>query len=180
MTKKRQKNGKSDENHDLDINHDIDKQLDESIDVADENQEINELKDKLLRSRAELENFKKRHETEIEKPLKFGVESLLVELVSVIDNLERAISSFSKDSNQEDIEGIDLTLKSFESTLEKFNMRPINPLNENFNPEQHEAVGTVKQNDSEENSVIEVLQRGWQLHNRTVRPARVIVVKNEE
>ena len=180
MTKKRQKNGKSDENHDLDINHDIDKQLDESIDVADENQEINELKDKLLRSRAELENFKKRHETEIEKALKFGVESLLVELVSVIDNLERAISSFSKDSNQEDIEGIDLTLKSFESTLEKFNMRPINPLNENFNPEQHEAVGTVKQNDSEENSVIEVLQRGWQLHNRTVRPARVIVVKNEE
>jgi len=180
MTKKRQKNGKSDENHDLDINHDVDKQLDESIDVADENQEINELKDKLLRSRAELENFKKRHETEIEKALKFGVESLLVELVSVIDNLERAISSFSKDSNQEDIEGIDLTLKSFESTLEKFNMRPINPLNENFNPEQHEAVGTVKQNDSEENSVIEVLQRGWQLHNRTVRPARVIVVKNEE
>ena len=180
MTKKRQKNGKSDENHDLDINHDVDKQLDESIDVADENQEINELKEKLLRSRAELENFKKRHETEIEKALKFGVESLLVELVSVIDNLERAISSFSKDSNQEDIEGVDLTLKSFESTLEKFNMRPINPLNENFNPEQHEAVGTVKQNDSEENSVIEVLQRGWQLHNRTVRPARVIVVKNEE
>ena len=180
MTKKRQKNGKSDENHDLDINHDVDKQLDESIDVADENQEINELKDKLLRSRAELENFKKRHETELEKALKFGVESLLVELVSVIDNLERAISSFSKDSNQEDIEGIDLTLKSFESTLEKFNMRPINPLNENFNPEQHEAVGTVKQKNSEENSVIEVLQRGWQLHNRTVRPARVIVVKNEE
>ena len=104
----------------------------------------------------------------------------MVELVSVIDNLERAISSFSKDSNHEDREGIDLTLKSFESTLEKFNMRPINPLNENFNPEQHEAVGTVKQNDSEENSVIEVLQRGWQLHNRTVRPARVIVVKNEE
>ena len=174
MTKKRQKNGKSD------TNHDVDKQLDESTAVADENQEINELNDKLLRSRAELENFKKRHETEIEKALKFGVESLLVELVSVIDNLERAISSFSKDSNQEDIEGVDLTLKSFESTLEKFNMRPINPLNENFNPEQHEAVGTVKQQDSEENSVIEVLQRGWQLHNRTVRPARVIVVKNEE
>ena len=180
MTKKKQKNGKSDENHDLDIDHDVDKQLDESLAVADENQEINELNDKLLRSRAELENFKKRHETEIEKALKFGVESLLVELVSVIDNLERAISSFSNDSNQEDIEGIDLTLKSFESTLEKFNMRPINPLNENFNPEQHEAVGTVKQQDSEENSVIEVLQRGWQLHNRTVRPARVIVVKNEE
>ena len=180
MTKKRHKNGKSDENHDVDLNQDFDEQLDESIATADDNQEINELNDKLLRSRAELENFKKRHETEIEKALKFGVETLLVELVSVIDNLERAISSFSKDSNQEDIEGIDLTLKSFESTLEKFNMRPINPLNKNFNPEQHEAVGTVKQKDSEENSVIEVLQRGWQLHNRTVRPARVIVVKNEE
>ena len=180
MTKKRHKNGKSDENHDVDLNQDVDEQLDESIIVADDNQEINELNDKLLRSRAELENFKKRHETEIEKALKFGVETLLVELVSVIDNLERAISSFSKDSNQEDIEGIDLTLKSFESTLEKFNMRPINPLNENFNPEQHEAVGAVKQKGSEENSVIEVLQRGWQLHNRTVRPARVIVVKNEE
>ena len=180
MTKKRHKSGKFDENHELDSSHDADVQLDESIAIDDDNQEIKELNDKLLRSRAELENFKKRHETEVEKALKFGVESLLVELVSVIDNLERAISSFSKDSNQEDREGIDLTLKSFESTLEKFNMRPINPLNENFNPEQHEAVGTVKQNDSEENSVIEVLQRGWQLHNRTVRPARVIVVKNEE
>ena len=180
MTKKRHKSGKFDENHELDSSHDADVQLDESIAIDDDNQEIKELNDKLLRSRAELENFKKRHETEDEKALKIGVESLLVELVSVIDNLERAISSFSKDSNQEDREGIDLTLKSFESTLEKFNMRPINPLNENFNPEQHEAVGTVKQNDSEENSVIEVLQRGWQLHNRTVRPARVIVVKNEE
>ena len=180
MTKKRHKSGKFDENHELDSSHDADVQLDESIAIDDDNQEIKELNDKLLISRAELENFKKRHETEVEKALKFGVESLLVELVSVIDNLERAISSFSKDSNQEDREGIDLTLKSFESTLEKFNMRPINPLNENFNPEQHEAVGTVKQNDSEENSVIEVLQRGWQLHNRTVRPARVIVVKNEE
>ena len=104
MTKKRQKNGNSDENHDLDFSDDADEQLDESMAVADDNQEINELNDKLLRSRAELENFKKRHETEIEKALKFGVESLLVELVSVIDNLERAISSFSKDSNQEDIE----------------------------------------------------------------------------
>ena len=180
MTKKRHKNGKTDVNHDLDSSNDADVQLDESIAMDDDNEEINELNDKLLRSRAELENFKKRHETEVEKALKFGVESLLVELVSVIDNLERDISSFSKDSNQEDIEGIDLTLKSFESTLEKFNMRPINPLNENFNPEQHEAVGTVKQKNSEENSVIEVLQRGWQLHNRNVRPARVIVVKNEE
>jgi len=180
MTNKKQKKSKSDANLDFDLNHDSDEQLDESIVVADDNQEINELNDKLLRSRAELENFKKRHETEIEKALKFGVESLLVELVPVIDNLERAISSFSKDSNQEDREGIDLTLKSFESTLEKFNMRPINPVSESFNPEQHEAVGTLKQKDSEENSVIEVLQRGWQLHNRTVRPARVIVVKNEE
>ena len=180
MTNKKQKKSKSDANLDFDLNHDSDEQLDESIVVADDNQEINELNDKLLRSRAELENFKKRHETEIEKALKFGVESLLVELVPVIDNLERAISSFSKDANQEDREGIDLTLKSFESTLEKFNMRPINPESESFNPEQHEAVGTLKQKDSEENSVIEVLQRGWQLHNRTVRPARVIVVKNEE
>ena len=63
MTKKRHKNGKSDENHDVDLNQDADVQLDESLVIADDNQEINELNDKLLRSRAELENFKKRHET---------------------------------------------------------------------------------------------------------------------
>ena len=180
MTKTKQKNGKSTKDSNLDLSLEAENEFDESTTEADQNQEIDELSDKLLRSQAELENFKKRHDSEIEKALKFGVESLLVELVSVIDNLERAISSFSEDSSQEDKEGIDLTLKSFESTLEKFNMRPINPLNEKFNPEQHEAVGTLKQKDSEENCVIEVLQRGWQLHDRTVRPARVIVVKNEE
>ena len=97
MTKKRQKNGNSDENHDLDFSDDADEQLDESMAVADDNQEINELNDKLLRSRAELENFKKRHETEIEKALKFGVESLLVQLFSGIDNHYMEISRFSKD-----------------------------------------------------------------------------------
>ena len=100
------------------------------------------------------------------------------ELLPVIDNLEHAINNFGDDSRSKDREGIELTLKSFESALDKFNMLPINPLGEEFNPEMHEAVSIQPDKDLEDNQISNVLQRGWQVHERVVRPARVIVVKN--
>ena len=139
---------------------------------------IAELEDKLLRSRAEIENLSRRHLVDLEKAHKYGVENLLSELLPVIDNLEHAVNNFGDDSRSEDREGIELTLKSFESALDKFNMIPINPLGEEFNPEMHEAVSIQPDKDLEDNQISNVLQRGWQVHERVVRPARVIVVKN--
>ena len=160
-----------------DVSHD-DETLVESEDIVDHANLIAELEDKLLRARAEVENLGRRHSIDLEKAHKYGVENLLSELLPVIDNLEHAINNFSDDSQSEDREGIELTLKSFESALDKFNMIPINPLGEEFNPKTHEAVSIQPDKDLEDNKISNVLQRGWQVHERVVRPARVIVVKN--
>ena len=101
---------------------------------------VAELESALLRSAADLDNAMKRSILEVDRAHKYGVEKLLNELLPVIDNLEQALLNLSENSSSEDKEGIELTLKSFESALDKFGMRPIYPVNEDFNPEKHEAV----------------------------------------
>ena len=139
---------------------------------------IQSLEDSLLRSRADLDNALKRNVADIEKAHKYGVERLLNELLPVVDNLEHAIVNFSSDSSQEDKEGVELTLKSFEAALDKFGIRPINPVNESFDPIKHEAVMTAKDPKRKNNEIENIFQRGWELHERVVRPARVSVIKN--
>ncbi len=95
-----------------------------------------ELEKSVLRANADLDNAIKRTVNEVEKAHKYGVEKLLIELLPVIDNLEHALNNLSKDATKEDKEGIKLTLKSFESALDKFGMIPIYPVNEEFNPEK--------------------------------------------
>ena len=131
-----------------------------------------------MRSRAEIENLSRRHLVDLEKAHKYGVENLLSELLPVIDNLEHAINNFGDDSRSEDREGIELTLKSFESALDKFGISPIYPINEDFDPIQHEAVSVVKDEKHADNKIVEVMQKGWRLHERVIRPARVVVIKN--
>ena len=77
-----------------------------------------------------------------------------------------------------DKEGIELTLKSFESALDKFGISPIYPISEGFDPIKHEAVSVVKNKKHADNMIVEVMQKGWSLHERTIRPARVVVIKN--
>ena len=139
---------------------------------------IADLEEALLRSRAELDNAFKRNISDVEKAHKYGVERLLNELLPVVDNLEHALNNFSKNSTNEDKEGVELTLKSFESALDKFGIRPIYPVNEYFDPVKHEAVMTSKDSDKENNEIENIFQRGWELHDRVVRPARVSVIKN--
>ena len=139
---------------------------------------IEVLESALLRSSADLDNAIKRSIMEVDKAHKYGVEKLLNELLPVIDNLENALNNFSDKTSVEDKEGIELTLKSFESALDKFGMRPIYPVNEDFNPEKHEAVTMTKDKNKNDNEVGEVFQRGWELHQRVIRPARVTVIKN--
>ena len=152
---------------------------DEEATVSDSPEDkIKELEEALLRSRAELDNAFKRNVSDIEKAHKYGVERLLNELLPVVDNLEHALNNFSKDSTKDDKEGVELTLKSFESALDKFGIRPIYPINENFDPIKHEAVMTSQDPKKENNEIENIFQRGWELHDRVVRPARVSVIKN--
>jgi molecular chaperone GrpE len=169
----------------IDVEESFKEGIDSSIDSIEENPEIlsaeekiKDLEEALLRSRAELDNAFKRNTADIEKAHKYGVERLLHELLPVVDNLEHALNNFSKDSTKEDKEGVELTLKSFESALDKFGIRPIYPINEKFDPIKHEAVMTSQDSKKENNEIENIFQRGWELHERVVRPARVSVIKN--
>ena len=189
MAKKQKAKDKTDlkdESIDTEGTLEEDESIEEDIDSldqeADENQNVEEkikdLEEALLRSRAELDNAFKRNTADIEKAHKYGVERLLNELLPVVDNLEHALNNFSKDSTKEDKEGVELTLKSFESALDKFGIRPIYPVNEHFDPVKHEAVMTSQDPKKENNEIENIFQRGWELHDRVVRPARVSVIKN--
>ena len=171
----------------LDSQEIVDLQSEESEDEEDSlgtpsYEELTEIKDELekslLRANADLDNALKRSLTEVEKAHKYGVEKLLVELLPVIDNLEHALNNLSEKATKDDKEGIELTLKSFESALDKFGMIPIYPVNEDFNPEKHEAVTMEKDEKKDNGSIGNIFQRGWELHSRVVRPARVTVIKN--
>lgn len=137
-----------------------------------------ELEASLLRLKADLDNALKRSFSEVEKAHKYGIEKLLIELLPVIDNLENALTNISSKASKDDKTGIELTLKSFESTLDKFGMVPIYPDNEEFNPEKHEAVSMEKNKDKEDGEIGKILQKGWELHTRVIRPAMVTVIKN--
>tara|TARA_B100000579_G_scaffold425498_1_gene431305 strand:- start:139 stop:708 length:570 start_codon:yes stop_codon:yes gene_type:complete len=167
---------------DLDENNLVEDGPDSSIEETEETQSaedhIKDLEEALLRSRAELDNAYKRNTADIEKAHKYGVERLLNELLPVVDNLEHALNNFSKKSKKEDREGVELTLKSFESALDKFGISPIYPVNEQFDPVKHEAVMTSQDPKKENNEIENIFQRGWELHGRVVRPARVSVIKN--
>ena len=168
---------KKNENINDDIHSDSETELEEPNEVS-EDERISELEDTILRLRAELDNSQKRSVAEVEKAHKYGVERLLLELLPVVDNLEHALNNLSKDVSESDKEGIDLTLKSFESALDKFGISPIYPTSEDFDPIKHEAVSVVKDEKHADNKIVEVMQKGWRLHERVIRPARVVVIKN--
>ena len=168
---------KKNENINDDIHSDSETELEEP-NVVSEDERISELEDTVLRLRAELDNSQKRSVAEVEKAHKYGIERLLLELLPVVDNLEHALNNLSEDVSESDKEGIDLTLKSFESALDKFGISPIYPISEDFDPIKHEAVSVVKDGKHADNKIVEVMQKGWRLHERVIRPARVVVIKN--
>ena len=166
---------------DLEKNNDVKEETDENVgtptyeELFDQNEELEK---SLLRANADLDNALKRTFSEVEKAHKYGIEKLLIELLPIIDNLESAIRNLSENATKEDKEGIELTLKSFESTLDKFGLVPIYPENEEFNPEKHEAVSMEKDKKKQDGFIGNIFQRGWELHSRVLRPARVTVIKN--
>lgn len=137
-------------------------------------------KDDLLRVQAEMQNLRRRTTQDIEKAHKYGQEKFSTELLAVMDNLERSLiaASESEDEVVKAIhEGVDLTLKSFMDCFSKFNVEPIDPLGEPFDPLLHQAITIQENPDVEPNTVIAVMQKGYTLHGRVIRPAMVIVSK---
>jgi len=140
---------------------------------------VHENWDKATRAVAELENVRRRAERDLESAHKYGVEKIIKELLPVVDSLEQALQIEAKsDETVKNIhEGIDLTLKLLFGMLQKFAVQPIDPIGEPFDPKLHEAMSTQVDPDVEPGTVLLVFQKGYLLHDRVIRPARVIVAK---
>lgn len=149
--------------------------------VATLNEAMEAAKEQVLRFQAEAQNARRRAEQDIEKAHKFGQEKLVVDLLPVVDNLERALENLDLDNPdfKAVIEGIQLTHKSFVDVLVKNKVEPVNPKGEPFDPELHQAMSMLANPDVEPNTVLEVFQKGYTLHGRLVRPAMVVVSKSE-
>jgi len=140
--------------------------------------QIEDLHEKVLRAQAEVQNVRRIAAQEVTRARLYGAESLAREFLSVGDNLQRALDS-SEDATDLDSmkEGLELTFKSFESALKSAGITSIDPAGENFDPEKHEALSLVQDESREENTVIEVVQKGFMILDRVLRPAKVIVSK---
>ncbi|URJ31699.1 nucleotide exchange factor GrpE [Blochmannia endosymbiont of Camponotus modoc] len=135
----------------------------------------------VLRLTAEIENIRRRNTQEIEKIHKFGLERFIFELLPVIDNLERTMN-ISDNSNTllpSIIEGIELTLKSFLDTVHKFGLKSIYEINVPFNPEIHQAISIIESEDHKPNQVLTMIQKGYILNGRLIRPAMVTVSQSK-
>ena len=153
-------------------------ELDEEVSLE---AQVEDLNDKLLRAQAEVQNVRRVAGQEISKARLFGVESLAREFMAVGDNLQRALDSCDEETEANEIkEGLELTLRSFEGSLETAGVIPINPEGEIFDPEKHEAISVVEDDKKEANTVVEVIQRGFTIQNRILRPAKVVVTKKSD
>ncbi len=145
--------------------------------LAAKEKEAQEAYDRLLRVSADFENYKKRSAREMEEFRKFANQSLLKELLSVVDNLELAINSSNEGQRTDKklIEGLNLTLNEMLRVFEKFNVTAIAAKGEIFDPTFHEAVMREETDDYPENTVISEFQKGYLIHDRLLRPAMVVV-----
>lgn len=136
-----------------------------------------ENRDHYLRARADLDNFRKRAQREKEDLVKFSNETILRELLPVIDNLERALQHAAVDGEKGLLQGVELTLGQFSKVLEKFNVVAIEPLGELFDSARHEAMGQIESADQPPNTIVQLLQKGYLLNDRLLRPALVLIAK---
>jgi molecular chaperone GrpE len=132
--------------------------------------------DQVVRTRAEMDNLKKRHQRELENAHKYGLEKFVSELLGVRDSLELGFNAAQENNDIEKLlEGTELTLKMLGDAMAKFGVEQINPEGEPFNPELHQAMSMVPTDDVPPNMVVNVVQKGYTLNGRLVRPAMVMV-----
>lgn len=138
--------------------------------------------DHLLRTKAEMDNIRRRTQKDLENAHKFALEKFITELLSVKDSLEMGVSAASLEAATVDSlrEGSEMTLSMLAGVFEKFNVVELNPEGEKFNPEHHQAMSMQPSAEHEPNTVITVMQKGYLLNDRLVRPAMVMVSKAAE
>ncbi len=148
----------------------LEEQLEQARSKADENWET------VLRMKADLENQRRRSEKQVEDAHKYAVKKFIEELLPVADSMEMGMAA---EGDVEQIrEGVALTKKVFDNAMEKFGLEVIDPLGEKFNPDLHQAMAMQPSDEYEEGHVSAVMQKGYTLNGRLVRPAMVMVVKN--
>ncbi|MFC1560422.1 nucleotide exchange factor GrpE [Pseudomonadota bacterium] len=160
----------------------------EPIDVDNESLEeqlqqaqatIKDYWDQVVRMRAEVENNRKRAERDVENAHKYALKNFVDSLLPVIDSMEMGqAAANAENATLESIrEGSELTMTMFAQVLERSGLQEIDPLGEKFDPEKHQAISMVEVPDATSNSVIEVMQKGFSLNDRLIRPAMVVVAK---
>jgi molecular chaperone GrpE len=149
---------------------DVEKELQEALAKANENYDL------YLRAKAETENVRRRAQEDVGKAHKFAVEAFAESLVPVIESLEKATeaNNASPDAMRE---GVELTLRQLRSAFERANLREINPVGERFDPHRHQAISMVAAEGVAPNHVVTVLQKGWMIADRVLRPALVTVAQ---
>jgi len=148
-------------------------ELQESVEKAEA------YRDEAVRAQAEMQNVRRRAEQDVSKAHKFGQEKLVVELLNLVDNLERAlVASRAENATLENLlEGVEMSQSMLMEGLKKFNVEQLDPHGEPFDPEQHEAMTAIPNAEMEPNTVMEVFQKGYTLNGRLIRPAMVVVSK---
>ncbi len=151
--------------------------------------EVEKQKDLYLRNRADNENFRRRMQREKAELSKYANENILREVLPVMDNLQRAVTHAEEQANKNGnssesdagdttlLDGVKMTLGQFATVLEKFNVTPVEAQGQEFDPACHEAMGQLERNDCKPNTVVEVMQGGYMLNGRLLRPALVMVSK---
>jgi molecular chaperone GrpE len=172
----------------------VEVQFDAAADnISPEQERINELelslsvaqatvadqKDSVIRAKAEVDNVRRRSAQDVEKARKFALEKFAAEMLTVVDNLERGLATIDAEAEEQKatFEGVNLTLQGLLSGLEKFGVKAINPQDQPFNPELHQAMSMQEVEGVEPNTVIAVMQKGYELNGRLIRPAMVMVSK---
>ena len=143
--------------------------------VEELEQGLAEAKDQALRAAAEAQNVRRRAEQEAEKARKFALEKFVRELLPVVDSLEKALEAMADEATEAHREGVSMTLKMQLDAMAKFGVEAVEPAGEPFDPQLHEAMAMVPNPELEPNTVMEVVQKGYLLNGRLVRPAMVVV-----
>ena len=145
--------------------------------LAESQAKVEEQVDSVTRAAASEANIRRRAAQDVEKARKFALEKFANELLPVIDNMERALEGADAEAEETKViyQGVELTLKSFISTVDKFGLKMVDPQGEAFNPEHHQAIGMQPSSDFPANTVMMVMQKGYILNDRLLRPAMVMV-----
>jgi molecular chaperone GrpE len=161
------------------ISEELEKINELELSLASAQATVSDQKDSVVRAKAEVDNVRRRAAQDVEKARKFALEKFSAELLTTVDNLERSIENIDVEDEKQKIigEGVELTLQGLLSALEKFGVKAVDPKDQPFNPELHQAMSMQEVEGVAPNTVIAVMQKGYELNGRLVRPAMVMVSK---